>query len=256
MVMRWLKVNVPVTDIWSRSAFESSRTNQAIFGQILRSQRLYRNHHLIYTEDNYRGWVRDSHVIQIDCRVVVKKQAKVQVPLAEIFTNSGGLTIDSRLSYGAVIEYESRQGDWIRLISPHGWIKKQNLLFAPAAKTSRSKIIKTLKAFLGIPYLWGGCSGFGLDCSGLVQLVYNFHGLSLPRDTKDQIKCGRRVSRKALRAGDLIFSPGHVSVSLGHGKIIHSSLKAGGVKIESLEKSSQAYRKDISENIIQIRRVL
>ena len=80
--------------------------------------------------------------------------------------------------------------------------------------------------------------------------------MALPRDTKDQIKHGKRVSRKAMTAGDLIFSPGHVSVCLGHGGIIHSSLEAGGVKIQSLEKSSKAYRKDIAENIIQIRRVL
>jgi len=256
MAMRWLKVNVPVTDIWSKPAFESSRTNQAVLGQILRSERLYRDHNLIYTEDNYRGWVRDSHVIHIDRSAPVSKQAKVKVPLAEIFTNSGGRTIACRLSYGSVIEYDTRQGDWVRLILPRGWIKKENLLFAPKAKTSLSKIIRTLKAFQGIPYLWGGRSGFGLDCSGLVQLVYNFHGLALPRDTKDQIKCGKRVSRKALSAGDLIFSPGHVSVCLGHGRIIHSSLKAGGVKIESIEKASRDYRKDIAENIIQIRRVL
>ncbi len=256
MAMRWLKVNVPVTDIWSKPVFESSRTNQALFGQILRSERLYRDHHLIYTEDNYRGWVRDSHVSHIDSGAPVSKQAKVKIPLAEVYANFGGKTIDSRLSYGSVIEYDLRQGDWVRLISPRGWIRKENLLFAPPAKTSLSKIIRILKAFLGIPYLWGGCSGFGLDCSGLVQLVYNFHGLFLPRDTRDQIKCGQRVSRKALSAGDLIFSPGHVSVCLGQGRIIHSSLKAGGVKIESIEKSSRAYRNDIAENIIQIRRVL
>jgi len=256
MAMRWLKVNVPVTDIWSKPAFESSRTNQALLGQILRSEKLYHCHHLIYTEDNYRGWVRDSHVIQIDRGSSINKQAIVKIPLAEIYTISGGRTIVSRLSYGSVIEYDIRQDEWVRLISPSGWIRKENLLFAPWSKPSPSKIIKSLKAFLGIPYLWGGRSGFGLDCSGLVQLVYNFHGLALPRDTKDQIKCGKRVSRKALSAGDLIFSPGHVSVCLGHGRIIHSSLKAGGVKIESIEKASKDYREDITDNIIQIRRVL
>jgi len=94
----------------------------------------------------------------------------------------------------------------------------------PASGTA---IAATAARFLGLQYLWGGTSGFGYDCSGLVYLVYKQHGLVLPRDSDPQSKVGVPVSRSQLKAGDLVFfSSGgvayHVGIYAGGGMVIDS----------------------------------
>jgi len=66
-------------------------------------------------------------------------------------------------------------------------------------------VIATARSLLGIPYLWGGRSGYALDCSGLTQLVYRLHGVTLPRDTGDQAKAGRAIAVGSRSPGDLLF---------------------------------------------------
>jgi gamma-D-glutamyl-L-lysine dipeptidyl-peptidase len=256
MKVMWVKVNVPVTDIWDKPKFESSRLNQALFGQILRVDRQKNNHLLVYTEDNYSGWVNKNHVGMLDSECDNYLCAKVKNPLIKVYHSTASGNPITTLSIGSVVYYEQGKSDRIKLIDPIGWTCKTNLMIRKPNKPSVSKIIATMKLFLGTPYLWGGKSGFGIDCSGLVQLVYGIFGVDVPRDTKVQINCGKRVARKNMQKGDLIFSPGHVSVYMGAGKIIHSSLKASGVKIESIDKTSSLYRGDIVDKITKIKRIL
>ena len=100
----------------------------------------------------------------------------------------------------------------------------------------------------GTPYLWGGKSTFGFDCSGLVQMVFGFFGLDLPRDSKDQSAVGRPLgSLSDARPFDLLFfgdgdAVDHVAIHLGDLSILHAS---GNVKVESLSESSHVFRQDL-----------
>ena len=105
------------------------------------------------------------------------------------------------------------------------------------------------KKFIGIPYLWGGLSPFGFDCSGLVQTVFRRFGIYLPRDTSQQISSGEPVKLENISQLDLLFFPGHVGVCLGNGLFIHSSTKNNGVYIESLSG-------EWLKNLKSIRRVI
>ena len=90
--------------------------------------------------------------------------------------------------------------------------------------------------FLGIPYVWGGTSKEGFDCSGFVQYVFNQYGISLNRTTYEQCEQGTRIeSRANLQPGDLIFFSdfGHVGIYIGEGRFVHSS--NGGVKVTVLD---------------------
>lgn len=101
------------------------------------------------------------------------------------------------------------------------------------------RLVNTAKSFLNAPYLWGGRCFMGIDCSGLTQVVFKANGITIPRDTKQQIEKGENVNFGSLQTGDLVFfsKPGlnkvsHVGMMINATEIIHAS---GKVKIEKLQ---------------------
>jgi cell wall-associated NlpC family hydrolase len=92
--------------------------------------------------------------------------------------------------------------------------------------------LKTAETFIGVPYLWGGTTALGLDCSGLVQQVYRLNGVALPRDADQQAMLGRGVEE--ARAGDLMFfgaeSVTHVALATSSTEFIHAPMKGGVVE--------------------------
>ena len=98
---------------------------------------------------------------------------------------------------------------------------------------------KICKKYLNTPYLWGGRTPLGIDCSGYTQIVYRCFNKNLPRDSYQQAKKGRKISNlKKVKLGDLAFfgekqSIKHVGIILKNNKIIHAS---GKVRIDSLDE--------------------
>lgn len=113
-----------------------------------------------------------------------------------------------------------------------------DLLYPKTINDSRI-LEKIARLFLGAPYLWGGKSSFGIDCSGLVQQVFKMCGFKLPRDSWQQEQCGRKVEFLDIMPGDLAFFNNaqgkiiHVGIILSHSQIIHSS---GEVRIDLLDE--------------------
>ncbi|AVQ39485.1 peptidoglycan hydrolase [Clostridium botulinum] len=104
------------------------------------------------------------------------------------------------------------------------------------APATHGDVISYARQYLGTPYVWGGTSPNGFDCSGFVQYVYrNAAGISLPRDTYGQIGAGSRVSQDQLQPGDLVFpNAGHVGIYIGGGQMIHAPKSGDVVKISSV----------------------
>jgi len=106
---------------------------------------------------------------------------------------------------------------------------------------SSSDVVAYASNFLGVPYVWGGTSPSGFDCSGLVQYVYAHFGVSLPRVAEDQQNSGTAVSRNELQPGDLVFfgyPAHHVGIYVGDGAYLHAPKTGDVVKISSLDARS------------------
>jgi cell wall-associated NlpC family hydrolase len=126
-------------------------------------------------------------------------------------------------------------------------------------------VTRTARRWLGAPYLWGGITPTGVDCSGLAQVVFWLHGIALPRDSDQQSRVGEQIDPADdfanMNAGDLVFFSdtgervSHVAISLGGSHIVHSALTNGGVDINDL-KGDQELELRLRSTLVKARRVL
>jgi cell wall-associated NlpC family hydrolase len=138
----------------------------------------------------------------------------------------------TEISFGTRLPVVGRASGFVRVLNPRGVARRISTAAVvvhdrgtPALTPSRTGLVSTAKSFLGLQYLWGGLSGFGLDCSGLTWLDYRVHGLRIPRDALPQSQHGRGVTTRA--PGDLLFYARdgrvhHVSMYVGGGQMIHA----------------------------------
>lgn len=123
-----------------------------------------------------------------------------------------------------------------------GWIWAGHLEDITARHTD---FTATALRFAGVPYLWGGRTSRGLDCSGLVQAALLAAGIPCPRDTKDQIALGSDTSSAKLQRGDLVFLERHVGVMVDETRILNATARTMDTRIENLEEMANAYPQGI-----------
>jgi hypothetical protein len=139
---------------------------------------------------------------------------------------------------GTRLEVAGHASGWVELRLPDGgkgWTEEHRVqryrADEPPWPPEHEALVCTARRFLGIPYLWGGCTPVGLDCSGFVQLVFGLHGIPLRRDASEQAAQGGPVELDALQTADLVFfgdrcaeSPRitHVGMMLDGRRFIHA----------------------------------
>lgn len=142
------------------------------------------------------------------------------------------LSMGSRIT--VVGEVETR-GTRYFVLSTGGAVIARHCL--PVAETMGDDYVAVAEKFIETPYLWGGRSGFGLDCSALVQLSLMMVGKSAPRDSDMQVSIGSAITREELRRGDLVFWKGHVGIMENEQTLLHANGHTMSVAREGFEEA-------------------
>ena len=153
----------------------------------------------------------------------------------------------TELLRGDAVRVEERRDGWARIVTAYdypGWVR------ADALARHGGDPVAAAREYLGTPYLWGGMTTTGIDCSGLVHMAYRLLGLLVPRDADQQEAAGETVAEPDLRPGDLITygengQTTHIAFWLGDGRILHSTQRpdADGVVEEAEPDDLRAKRR-------------
>ncbi len=200
--------------------------------------------------DGYVGWMPANDLIAADKE---KPTHYVSVPRGFIFSQSDIKSPPQMaLPMGARVAVERTQQNF--LIAENGFIPS---VFLKEIGQTDSDFTATAGKFLNVPYLWGGKSTLGIDCSGLVQVSLQAAGIKCPRDSDMQTGLGKPVlfdDLAALKRGDLVCWKGHIGIISEPGKLLHANAFHMRVAEEPLAEAVGRIEKTGSK-IIGVRRV-
>jgi cell wall-associated NlpC family hydrolase len=178
--------------------------------------------------DLYVGYVREDALT-----APFPAEARVTALLAPVFAAADLKTaVQDLLPLNAMVPVKARQGDYVQ-IGEGRWLNQRHL--APLAEKD---FLAVAERIVGVPYVWGGKTSEGLDCSGLIQTALQAVGKAAPRDTDMMEKAfGGKVARSEVQRGDLVFWKGHMGVMLDDTRLLHANAFHMLVVIEPLAEA-------------------
>ncbi len=258
-------VTLAALDMRRHSAHTSEMKSQLLLGESVRILRASRNGQWWWVRndtDGYEGWVRSWGLVPCSAarakRWRERARGRVVLAYAEVRTGRGSGAMVSPLVWsGRLIVGPARAGFRSAELPDgrRGWITAGAVTTAAMPAMG---LVERIRSLLGVPYLWGGRTPLGLDCSALVQLLMREQGIFLPRDAHDQYRASIPLPLSSpAEFGDLLFfgSPrgrlAHVGLALGEGYFAHAR---GRVLIGSIDPSNPMCDKELLDQIRARRR--
>jgi cell wall-associated NlpC family hydrolase len=245
-------VTLPVLDVRPEPSHAAELVSQLLLGETVRVLGASRDGGWLRVKndaDDYQGWVRAWGIVLADAARVARWRrlatGRIHAPMAVVRTGRGtGATVSPAFFGGRLIAARPTRG-WCAVELPDG--RRGHLRASSLMGPRPQRLEQRVAVLMGAPYLWGGRSPAGYDCSAFVQQVLLEQGVRLPRDAKDQCRGSRKVVG-AERVGDLAFfrRPGepasHVGLALGGGFFAHCR---GRVQVASVDNDNPLYDKDL-----------
>lgn len=242
--------NFPILNLYKARNKSSELVSQMIYGEKFQIIKNYGKWLKIKTNyDRYNGFIEKKNYKKIS-----KNTHKVFKLKSKIFSkkNSKFFFTNTFLPFNSKIEILNKKNSYIEF-SKNKWI---NLKDIKNIKHKEKKFSKIYKIFLGTPYLWGGKSYKGIDCSALIQAFFQYNDLFCPRDSKDQITFFKSSRGKNyLRKDYLIFWKGHVASTLNNKSLIHAFGPKKKVLIMNTKKTISDIKKKSNLKITGIRKL-
>jgi cell wall-associated NlpC family hydrolase len=228
--------------MYSSPSENTDVVSQAIIGSNVAVLETQEHWTRVRTGDQYTGWTPISDLRKpADGKSYATHGRVVQVESlfanlyreTDVTAHQPVITVPFESRLEVIAEGTGDDAGWLQVSLPDGrpaWIQNSDVNTDPKPLTIEQSIALA-KRFLGLPYLWGGRSSYGYDCSGFTQMLVRSRGINMPRDADLQAAWEgmQMIDRKDLRAGDLLFfgagpdNISHTSMYIGNGEIIHAT---------------------------------
>ena len=273
-------INLSVANFYSQNKYSAEMSTQALLGMPVRVLQHKDGWWRVRATDGYIGWMLSAGVHKMTKEEFNAWTESPKVVFTDIYgfayenADEKGATVSDLVSCN-MLRLEGDTGRFYKVSFPDGRaayvLKAQSKLledWLAAVELTEESILTQAHRFMGLPYLWGGTSAKGMDCSGLTKTVLFMHGVIIPRDASQQAYTGIQVDitngYDKLRKGDIMIfgkkAEGdkkerirHVGFYMGSGEFIHA---AGRVKVNSLNPLASNYDEYNTKEFLRAVRVI